>query len=120
MDLILLNPVAHLGQWLFCKVTRAYTLSCKCGLEFTEHSTDAQSSKQDHTASWDPLVDSVRKPTNAYGEIDFLHAENDVLPLVSARLRGFHGLVRVECFIRLLVRRIRGLSVPLYLSNAPS
>ena len=61
--------------------------SCKCGFLDDEHLEAALNSRQAHTADWDPAVDTVSLPTNAYGEIDFLHADNDVLPLVSS-----HGI----------------------------
>ncbi|KAL5258514.1 hypothetical protein ACHWQZ_G009114 [Mnemiopsis leidyi] len=54
---------------------------CKCGLADSDHSDDAKNWSHSHTADWNPVTDTIRKPTNAYGEIDFLHAENDVLPL---------------------------------------
>ncbi|XP_063680838.1 transient receptor potential cation channel subfamily M member 2-like isoform X3 [Bolinopsis microptera] len=55
--------------------------TCKCGFLDDEHSEAALSYRHIHTADWDPAVDTVTLPTNAYGEIDFLHADNDVLPL---------------------------------------
>ena len=55
---------------------------CKCGQTDDEHSDNARKWVHSHTATWDPLVNTTTLPTNAYGEINFMAAENDILPLV--------------------------------------
>ncbi|XP_063680847.1 transient receptor potential cation channel subfamily M member-like 2 isoform X3 [Bolinopsis microptera] len=54
---------------------------CKCGHHDNKHSPVHCKQSFSHTAEWNPTSDTKTFPTNAYGEIDFLNAENDVLPL---------------------------------------
>ena len=56
-----------------------------------EHKSPDELPSFSHTAEWDPIKDTKKYPTNAYGEIDFLNNENDVLPLVSSKTKYYYS-----------------------------
>ncbi|KAL5258667.1 hypothetical protein ACHWQZ_G009211 [Mnemiopsis leidyi] len=52
---------------------------CKCGNHLTDHKDEIQQCT--YTVDWDPILDTVLCPTNAYGELDFAITDNDVFPV---------------------------------------
>ena len=70
------------------------THRCKCGRLTYDHIVREHdwNPSPSLTDEWDPIKDTKKYPTNAYGEINFLNDENDILPLVSLSISDMEKL----------------------------
>lgn len=66
---------------------------CKCGYEREDHERDTLEETLPSTEDWSYQTDTVTLPTDAYGEINFMSAENDILPLVSFPTSPYGGIL---------------------------
>lgn len=79
------SAISSAKQKLFFKNYPHDPIRCKCGAHLENHyNRENIEIWKDPDVKWDYETDTKTYPTNAYGEIDFLNEENDLLPYVSS------------------------------------